>query len=364
MNNTPHKRNPFAYHAIAGKIPAGKPADREVVLESAVALAALQHDTGQVIQHPPTMLTGLYDGMASQLRKKVWNSNRIKTKPAPRPAESVRNRQVTELLKRFDGLFRFWGIRYPLGLAKGRHLWSDDIANSARMAFYKAFLPHCKGGYADCHSRETTAYKVLRTPSGRIRRKQQPVYSNRQIVGHRLKPVYRIRKRFAPSCEKAAIYALKAAKYEAMRAGRRFTRHGLKETTFSSLDLKPGQSVADCLDNIGANPVDFAHEIGINSPWMDHTLQNLSECLSVGKDRISISHGAIKSAVAKCEAINGRVNKALTIADSRGLIGPLFLRMAGLQWREVAIVEGIKLPALKVKLHRMRAEISRINPAS
>ena len=70
------------------------------------------------------------------------------------------------------------------------------------------------------------------------------------------------------------------------------------------------------------------------------------------------------AAIAKSESIDGRVNKALVIADNRGLISSLFLRMAGLQWAEVATVEGIKLPALKVKLHRMRAEISRVSPSS
>ncbi len=360
MNKTPHKRNPFAYHQMVGSIPDGPEISAAEAGRIASELADLQY-----VRHQPTQLTGLYSDTASQLRKKVWNDRNLKIVPPARPTDTVRNQQVAVLLSRFDGLFRFWGIRYPLGLAKGRHLWSDDIANSARLAYFQAFQPHCAGGAIDCRSEETTSRKMLYTPSGRVRRKVQPVTDpTGKTVCHQLKPVFRVRKQFEPSCEKAAIYALKAAKYGAMRAARKFTRHRLRETTFSSLDLKPGQSVVDYLEGLGENPVTFANEIGINSPWVDHTLQNLKVCLSPGRDRISISHDAIKTAIEKCESIDGRVNKALQIADNRGLIGPLFLRMAGLPWGEVAEVEGINLPALKTKLHRLRAEVTRIKPAS
>ena len=369
MNPTPHKRNPFAYHQLSGDTsdskPDGAPVTREQIAAEARALADLQDRTGQVVRHPARQLTGLYSGMASQLRKRVWNGRNLKIDPPARPPATVRNRQVAALLDRFDGLFRFWGIRYPLGLAKGRHLWSDDIAQSARLAFYLAFLPHCNQGADQCHSEELTSRKILLTPTGRIRRKVQPIRNdNGQTVGRQLKPVFRIRKEFAPTCEKAAIYALKAAKYGAMRAARKYTRNGLREVVFSSLDLRPGQSVIDYLDSIGANPAAFANAIGISSPWLDHTLQNLAECLTGGKDHISVSHAAITTAIARCEAIDGRVNRALCIANNRGLVTALFLRMAGLQWAEVADREGIKLPALKTKLHRMRAEVGRISATS
>jgi len=361
-NTNPDKRNPFVNKGE--NIPPGKKVKRSVMLKAAADLSQQYQKSCQIIRHRATQLTGLYNGMANPLYKKV-HLGRIKARPVEKMPNTLKNRQVVELLKRFDYLFKFWGIRYPLGLAKGRHLWSDDIANAARLAFFEGFIPHCETGHVDCNSSEFTYRKVLHTPTGRIKRSLQSVTNEAgKIVTHRLKPSYRIKKEFHPSCEKAAIYALKGAKFAAMQAASQFTRHGLRETVFSSLDLKPGQDVVGFLESLGENPVTFANEIGIQSPWMDHTLQNLSECLSNGIDRISISHNAIREMVTKCEAIDGRVNKALQVADKRGLMPALFLRMAGLEWAEVASVEGIKPDTLKKRLYRLRGEVNGIKPAA
>jgi len=278
-----------------------------------------------------------------------------------KPADTLKERQAGPLLARFEGLFQFWGKRYPEGLADGLHLWSDDITNSARLAFFSAFVPHCEAGALKCHSAEVKTREVLRTATGRIRRKMQPVYNGAgDVCGHELRPVYRIKREYPPSCEKAAIYALQSAKWAAMQAARVYTRHGLKETTFSSLDLKPGQSVVEYLDSIGESPAGFAMAIGVGSPWIDHTLRNLAECIKIGPGDCK----PIREAVAKAEVINGQTTRALQMANRRGLVGALLLRMTGLEWREVADLEGINLGALKVKLHRLRAEIGRVKPTA
>ena len=92
-----------------------------------------------------------------------------------KPPDTLKNRQAGPLLARFERLFRFWGMRYPEGLADGRHLWTDDIANAARLAFFTGFIPHCERGAEKCHSEQTQTRVALRTDTGQIRRKMQPV---------------------------------------------------------------------------------------------------------------------------------------------------------------------------------------------
>ena len=367
-NTHADKRSPFMNKGDTSIFRKGvKPAKttREQVLKLAADLSRQYQNSGQLIRHKVAQLTGLYNGTSNPLHKRLLLPGRIKARPAYRPPATLKNSQVGILLARFDYIFKFWGIRFPLGMAKGRHMWSDDIANAARLAFFKAFIPHCNLGHVDCSSQETTTRKVIRTATGRIKRKMQPVLNEAgEKVGSRLKPVYRIKKAFTPSCEKAAIFALSAAKYAAMQSAREFTKHGLKETVFSSLDLKPGQSLVELLESLGENPVDFANSLGISSPWVDQTLQSLADIITTGNDMIMISHYGIAQAVAKCSQIDGRLDRALQIADRRKLLDAVFLRANGLEWPEVAFIVGLKPSTLQMRIKRMQSEVSRIKATS
>ena len=105
--------------------------------------------------------------------------------------------QVDNLLDRFNGLFEFWGIRYPTGANKGRHLYSDDISNEARLAYFEAFAPHCEVGMDNCKSVDNKtevlplltkaksaveSIKRLTTEPNSVRR-YQPRYVNRPCPG-------------------------------------------------------------------------------------------------------------------------------------------------------------------------------------
>ncbi len=313
------------------------------------------------------LATGILDGSEGE---KPWRSalyNHLDTRhmqrwigaskaiPVPVKVEpTVRRQQVSDLLERFDGLFRYWGQRYPRGNAIGAHLWSDDIAQAARLAFYESFSPHCDKGSEACNTEEKGQILAARTPTGKLKRSMQPVVAPSGVVfGKRLKPVLKVKKTFAPSCQKSAVYALKAAKFAAMRAADEYRKHGLRETAFSSGNLLDGESIDDYIGRIGENPITYANELGISSPWMDRTLEALSETLDKRSIQDSVGHAV---------HIEGRLGPAMEMANRKGLVEPLLLNMAGLSWVEVAGLKGIPFKTLESRLTRFRQSVQRLQP--
>ncbi len=275
--------------------------------------------------------------------------------PAPEKVEpTVRRQQVSNLLKKFDGLFKYWGQRYPRGNTIGAHLWSDDIAQAARLAFYESFTPHCDRGSEYCNTEEKGQILAAHTPTGKLKRSMQPVVAPSGVVfGKRLKPVLKVKKTFAPSCQKSAVYALKAAKFAAMRAADEYRKHGIRETAFSSGDLLDGESIDDYIGRIGANPLTYANELGVSSPWLDRTLEALSETLDKRSMQDSVGHAV---------NVEGRLGPAMEIANRKGLVEPLLLNMAGLTWVEIADLKGIPFKTLESRLTRFRQSVQRLQP--
>lgn len=261
-----------------------------------------------------------------------------------------RSEQLGQLLERFDGLFRYWGVRYPKGLAKGQHAFSDDIAQQGRLGFMTAWLPHCDLGYELCKSVRKTKRIAVLTKSGRIARKMQVVYSDGKAVGRWLAPIYRLKVELSPSCEKFAIIALKAGKYGALRAARLYTRNGIVETVFSSLNVPVGFTLEEYLSSLGESPLEYAGKVKITSPWVDTTLAKLDG---------SLDSAAIKDDLASIptDSLNGaRIARAFKTATPRD-IQVLLYSLAGLSLAEMARAEGIPLPSMRQRAHRMRAAI-------
>jgi len=199
------------------------------------------------------------------------------------------------------------------------------------------------------------------------------------------------------SCEKAALVALKAAKYAAMHKADQFTRATRKkvftfdnngqliDTTWSrsyrevpispsgprpsgpdldglgpslrwpGLDGQAGQGAGliEQLERAGINPVAYANEMGIHTPWIDTTLDWLGKQTS----RASIK-GYLNS-----RNLNGelpeRLGSALRIASKRGVLGVLLEGVAGFTIREIAASEGVTAKTLYRQLDQYRLALKR-----
>ncbi len=275
----------------------------------------------------------------------------------------LKRSQVADLLSRFNGLFEYWGIRYPTGSNKGHHMYSDDIANEARLAYFKAFTPHCEIGMDNCKSTvNKTEVLPLLTKTGKVARRKQIVYDEcDEVVRHKsgdnigeavtvLQPIHRIKRSFSPSCEKAAYSALSSAKWAAAASGRKFatSRH---ETTFSELETY-GKDLIKYLDSLNINPVSYANSIGIFSPWTDKTLEKL---------RAETSHEAMREFLSEqglSQFKDCRLNSALSIANSKGVLSAILENSAGFTYAEIAANTGTNETALMMKISRFRKQIA------
>jgi hypothetical protein len=266
--------------------------------------------------------------------------------------------QLTDLLTKYDSLFVHWSHIYPSGLSIGPHMYSDDIANEARIAYAKNFTPHCELGHENCTSVLNGTELVNVTRDGENVCREVVLYDeHNDIMRHEdgtaktaLKPVIRVRRIFSPSCEKASLDALQSAKYRAMDVARKFTSNGIKETSFSSVQCRDG-GLVEWLEKNGINAVGYANEIGIFSPWVDTTLNKLD---------FETGHGAMAEFLKESGANqfdDCRLDVAFKIAARRGVLPALLQNSFGYSFKEIALNNGVSEKSLLMKMSRYRKEV-------
>ncbi len=314
-------------------------------------------------QLEPTYLTDRYNYINSaNLRR--WKQSESKIKARAKQLVTLKRLQVAELLDRFEYLFLYWGVRYPTGVNKNYHLYSDDISNEARLAYFEAFTPHCKLGMDKCKSVvNKTEVLPLLTKTGKVARRRQVVYDeNGQVIRFKsgdnigkavtiLQPIHKIKRSYSPSCEKAAYSTLSTAHFRAKNVAKTLTRSGVVETIHSEAKTG-GKNLIKYLERNGLNSNSFANSLGIFSPWMDKTLETL---------KAETSHEAMKSYLSEqglSQFEDCRLDTALTLASEKGLLSALLENSAGFSYAEIASNTGTSESALLMKISRFRKQIA------
>jgi len=308
----------------------------------------------------PTYLTARYNQLDIRNMRRWLGAGKARL-PAPVPV-NLKRLQIDSLLARYNGLFLYWSWRLPKGRSKGLHMYSDDIANEARLAFFKAFIPHCELGVDHCKSVvNKSSLQPVKTSTGKLARRKQVIYDEsgeaiRRANGEAvtvLKPIYRIKREFSPSCEKSALAALQKAKYAAINKADSFARSGLHETVFSELEMPSGNSLIEYLEKHGIGVTNYANELGIFTPWRDRTTEKLKAETSFDSVKAYLSEKGLT------QFNDCRLDRALKLADRKGILGTLIENSAGFTYAEIADSQGTSEKALLMAVSRFRKDVAR-----
>lgn len=372
-NGVSCNRNPFHYADMVGNSDSSRQ-DAKVARRAAKKLAPVLERAIPWIVAKCQQLTRLYDNR-DVFKFHRWTRETLEIPAIREIPDNLKRQQTDVLLSKYDGYFVYWGWNLPRSRPDGFHAFSDDIAQEARLAFFKAFVPHCERGFDLCKSEVKTSLVPLKTPTGKVRRKVQSSYRDGERYATGLKPVYRIRKEYSPSCQKHAHVALKAAHYAAITAADKFmrqyrekvvtfgssgdviainTEYVPREIPFSNLALPEGITLSDFLDKAGENPVTFANEIGIASQWADVTLSALEK---------ETDKGNVREYIASIDLENGKpdkkLGKALRLAAERGMLAIFLESAAGFSLPEIADNQGVPIEALKKQVSRFKSNLDK-----
>lgn len=369
------RTNPFHYIKMAeGDCSPIDQADVDTARKAAKKLLPILTKALPWIAARVQQLTRLYD-QRDVFGLHRWLRDRPEVPAIGEIPDTLKRRQAEKLLAKYEGYFTYWGWNLPRSKPDGFHLYSNDIAQEARLAFFKAFTPHCEIGFEGCKSEVKTSLAPLKTPTGRVRRKVQSSYRDGKKFATGLRPVFRIKSEYSPSCQKNAHVALKAAHYAAITAADRFARQHREKTVtfdasgdiiavntdyiprevpFSSLAIPEGITLSDYLDRVGENPVTFANEVGINSQWADVTLSALEK---------ETSKGNVREYIAAIDLENGKPNKrlgkALRLAAEKGMLAIFLESAAGFSLPEIADNTGVPVETLKKQVTRFKNNLDK-----
>lgn len=227
--------------------------------------------------------------------------------------------ETESYLADYDWLFVQWGRDFPRGYqGKGDNRFDADIAQDARIAFAKGFIPHCEIGADDC---------------------QGKVEFRRVIKDGKLT----IQRSTTPSCKRSLTYGLQSGKYAAMQAADRYYRRDKYQDQFADVLGDPG--ALDRLECEGHRLADVANGLGIYSQWIDDSRDCLADVANADIGHYLKSHGIDRYE----DVLPSKLGQALRRMNP-AMIDAVARLADGMTQETVALSLGITQQSLDVRL--------------